>query len=133
MVEYCRKHCLFPEKQCLGLTSIESPKTSVQINIPTEYQDFKDVFSKYKASGLLPHCDYDCAINLPPGTTSPRGKICPLSCTEQKAMEEYIQEALEQQYIVPSTSPASAGFFFVGKKYRGLRPYIYNGVSMLSL
>lgn len=39
-------------------------------------------------------------------------------------MEEYIQEALKQGYILLSTSPASAGFFFVEKKDGGLRPCI---------
>lgn len=35
---------------------------------------------------------------------------------EQDAMEKYIQETLQQGYICPSTSRASAGFFFVEKK-----------------
>lgn len=39
-------------------------------------------------------------------------------------MEEYVQEVLEQKYIDPSTSPESAGFFFVEKKGGGLRPCI---------
>ncbi|XP_016422334.1 RNA-directed DNA polymerase homolog [Sinocyclocheilus rhinocerous] len=39
-------------------------------------------------------------------------------------MEEYIEEALKQGYIRPSTSPAASSFFFVTKKDRGLRPCI---------
>ncbi|KAL0149180.1 hypothetical protein M9458_055514, partial [Cirrhinus mrigala] len=39
-------------------------------------------------------------------------------------MEEYIQEALSQGYIRPSTSPAASSFFFVAKKDGGLRPCI---------
>lgn len=39
-------------------------------------------------------------------------------------MDEYIKEELDQQDITPSTSPASAGFFFVEKKDGGLRPCI---------
>lgn len=31
-------------------------------------------------------------------------------------MEEFVHGALKQGYIMPSTSPASAGFFFVEKK-----------------
>lgn len=31
-------------------------------------------------------------------------------------MEVYIQEALKQEYVIPSTSPASARFFFVEEK-----------------
>ncbi|KAK3575530.1 hypothetical protein QTP86_029276 [Hemibagrus guttatus] len=55
-------------------------------------------------------------------TTMPRGKIYPLSIPEEKAMEEYIKEALAQGYICPSTSPAASSFFFVDKKDGGLRP-----------
>ncbi|KAK3523738.1 hypothetical protein QTP70_009254 [Hemibagrus guttatus] len=40
-------------------------------------------------------------------------------------MEEYIEEALDTGYTCPSTSPAAAGFFFVGKKDGGLRSCIY--------
>ncbi len=39
-------------------------------------------------------------------------------------MEDYIKEALQQQFIRPSTSPAALSFFFVGKKDGGLRPCI---------
>ncbi len=39
-------------------------------------------------------------------------------------MEDYIQEALKQGFIRPSTSPAASSFFFVGKTDRGLRPCI---------
>ncbi len=59
-----------------------------------------------------------------PGEPVPHGKIYPLSLPEQKAMEVYIEEALRQGYIVPSTSPAASSFFFVAKKDSGLRPCI---------
>lgn len=39
-------------------------------------------------------------------------------------MEEYIKEALQQGYTCPSTSSASAGFFFMEKKGGGLRSCI---------
>ncbi len=54
----------------------------------------------------------------------PKGKIYPLSLPEQKAMEEYIEEALQQGYIRPSTSPVASSFFFVAKKDGGLKPCI---------
>lgn len=48
-----------------------------------------------------------------PGATLPKGHIYPLSIREQKAMEEYIEEALNQESIPPSTSPgASSSFYF---------------------
>ncbi|KAK3556238.1 hypothetical protein QTP70_006922 [Hemibagrus guttatus] len=81
-----------------------------------------DIFCPRRASKLPPHRPWDCAIDLLPGESVPRGKIYPLSIPEEKAMEEYIKEALAQGYICPSTSPAASSFFFVDKKDGGLRP-----------
>lgn len=61
---------------------------------------------------------YNCAIDLLSGTMPPRNRIYPLSHTEREAMETYIREALDQEYIIPSTSPAFASFFFIEKKRR---------------
>ncbi|XP_016377873.1 RNA-directed DNA polymerase homolog [Sinocyclocheilus rhinocerous] len=36
-------------------------------------------------------------------------------------MEEYIEATLKQEFIRPSTSPATSSFFFVGKKDGGLQ------------
>lgn len=49
-------------------------------------------------------------------------------------METYVQEALNQGYIVSSMSPASASFFFIIKKGAGLRPYIdYRGLNEITV
>ncbi|KAI7804820.1 hypothetical protein IRJ41_020769 [Triplophysa rosa] len=49
-------------------------------------------------------------------------------------MNEYIQEALKNNFIRPSTSPASAGFFFVIKKEGSLRPCIdYRGLNTITV
>ncbi len=104
--------------------SIESPVDQQSVDIPEDYSHFSDVFCPKKASQLPPHRPWDCAIDLLPGESVPKGKIYPLSLPEQKAMEEYIEEALQQGYIRPSTSPAASSFFFVANKDRGLRPRI---------
>ncbi len=105
-------------------TSIESPVEKQSVDIPPCYAPFSDVFCPNRAAKLPPHRPWDCAIDLLPGESVPRGKIYPLSIPEQKAMEEYIEEALRQGYICPSTSPAASSFFFVAKKDGGLRPCI---------
>ncbi|XDV17823.1 hypothetical protein PO909_023632 [Leuciscus waleckii] len=97
-------------------TSVESPEVQVQVEIPVEYRAFQDVFSKVLATKLPPHRPWDCAIDLLPIATLPKGRIYPLSIPEQKAIEEYVEEALHQQFIRPSTSPAASSFFFVAKK-----------------
>jgi len=99
-------------------TSIESPLE--KRSIPTCYSHFSDVFCPKKASTLPPHRPWDCAIDLLPGEPVPKGKIYSLSIPEEKAMEEYIKEALSQGYICPSTSPATSSFFFCGEEGRRL-------------
>ncbi len=105
-------------------TSIESPVEKQSVDVPSCYAPFSDIFCPKRASKLPPHRPWDCGIDLLPGEPVPRGRIYPLSIPEQKAMEEYIEEALEQEYILPSTSPAASSFFFMAKKDSGLRPCI---------
>ncbi len=105
-------------------TSIESPVEKQSVDIPSCYAPFSDVFCPRRAAQLPPHRPWDCAIDLISGEPVPRGNIYPLSLPEQKTMEEYIEEALKQGYIISSISPAAFSFFFVAKKDRGLRPCI---------
>ncbi|KAM4723058.1 EH domain-binding protein 1-like protein 1 [Rhinophrynus dorsalis] len=68
---------------------------------------------------------------LLPGSTPPRGHVYPLSVEENKAVEEYVSDALARVIIRKSTSPACAGFFFV-KKDGELRPCIdFRGLNKL--
>ncbi len=129
----CFPHCFprlprpltsVPVQLPIHSTSVESPIEKQSVNVPSSYSHFSDVFCPRRAAQLPPHWPWDCAIDLFPGEPVPHGKIYPLSLPEQKAMEEYIEEALKQGYIVPSTSPAASSFFFVAKKDGGLRPCI---------
>lgn len=70
-------------------------------HVPSCCHDLKTVLSKSKAGALPPHRPYDCSI----------------------AMENYIQEALSSRHMRPSSS-VGAGFFFVEKKDKTLRPCI---------
>ena len=102
--------------------------------VPSAYLRFKEVFSKTRAASLPPHRSYDCAINLSPGTTPPRGRLYSLSVPEHAAMEKYITESLAGGLIRPSSSPAGAGFFFVEKKDHSLRPCIdYRGLNDITI
>ncbi|KAI2652744.1 Transposon Tf2-6 polyprotein [Labeo rohita] len=92
--------------------------------LPSCYRDLLEAFSEEKASHLPPHRPYDCSIELQPGAMPTRGRVFPLSQPETEAMERYISEELAKGFIRPSTSPASAGFFFVKKKDGSLRPCI---------
>jgi hypothetical protein len=49
-------------------------------------------------------------------------------------MEQYIQGSLAAGVIRPSSSPAGAGFFFVSKKNKSLRPCIdYRGLNNITV
>ena len=49
-------------------------------------------------------------------------------------MEKYISDSLASKFIRPSSSPAGAGFFFVGKKDGSLRPCIdYRGLNNITV
>uniref|UniRef100_A0A8C1BTA6 Gypsy retrotransposon integrase-like protein 1 n=1 Tax=Cyprinus carpio carpio TaxID=630221 RepID=A0A8C1BTA6_CYPCA len=135
----CFPNCPAPSKSPhqtlpLNTTSIESPPEKRSVNIPSCYKEFHDVFCPYKASQLPPHRPWDCAIDLIPGQPVSHRKIYPLSLPEQKAIEEYVEEALRQGYIVPSNSPAASSFFFVVKKDGGLRPCIdYHALNQITV
>lgn len=72
---YCHQKCLRSPSLRVASTTIESPESAVKVQIPEEYQAFRDVFSKTKASELPSHRPYDCAIDLLPGTSPSRGHI----------------------------------------------------------
>ncbi|KAK3539560.1 hypothetical protein QTP70_010231, partial [Hemibagrus guttatus] len=115
-------------------TSVESPLEKRSTDIPACYSHFSDVFCPKEASKLPPHRPWDCTIDLIHGEPVPGGKIYSLSIPEEKAMEEYINEALSQGYIRPSTSPAASSFFFVAKKDGGLWPCIdYRALNKITI
>ncbi|KAI2659483.1 Transposon Tf2-9 polyprotein [Labeo rohita] len=130
----CQKDCLPAVQPTLTPRPSLSESTFNAGNLPTEYHDLKMAFSKDKASQLPPHRAVDCAIELLPGHSPPKGCVFPLSQPESEAMNNYINEELAKGFIRPSTSPASAGFFFVKKKDGGLRPCIdYRGLNEVTV
>lgn len=73
-------------------------------------------------------------MELFPEAVPPKGRVYPLSQPETASMKAYIQEELAKGFIRPSTSPASAGFFFVKKKDGTLHPCIdYQGLNEVTV
>lgn len=57
-----------------------------------------------------------------------------LSVPEIKAIEEYVNEALDRWYIHPFTSLTTTSFFFGEKKDRRLQPCIdYRGINVVQI
>ncbi|KAK3564093.1 hypothetical protein QTP86_007548 [Hemibagrus guttatus] len=131
----CLKGCLRdPVSRPCRTSRMERAIEAAGGHLPRHYTDFQDAFSEERAARLPSHQVWDCAIDLLPNTSPPKGRIYPLSLPESKAMEEYIESSLAAGHIRPSTSPAAAGFFFVGKKDGGLRPCIdYRGLNAITV
>uniref|UniRef100_A0A8D3E617 Retrotransposon-derived protein PEG10 n=1 Tax=Scophthalmus maximus TaxID=52904 RepID=A0A8D3E617_SCOMX len=128
----CHQVCLQGADVSRRTTATKS--TPEVVGVPSVYHDFREVFSKARALALPPHRPYDCAINLLPGTSPPRGRLFSLSAPERGAMDTYINDSLAAGIIRPSSSPAGAGFFFVGKKDNTLRPCIdYRGLNDITI
>ncbi|KAI3359301.1 hypothetical protein L3Q82_002818 [Scortum barcoo] len=98
-----------------GLPEGDPRKYPDLTRVPPCYHDLQEVFNKTKATSLPPHRPWDCAIDLLPGAPIPKARIYSISGPERKAMEEYIEASLRSSIIRPSSLPAGAGFFFVGK------------------
>jgi len=91
----------------------ETPDLS---NVPSEYHEFADIFSKTKAETLPSHCPYDLKINLEESAQSLVGPIYSLSASEQEALKEFIEENLNMSFIQPTSSLHSVPVLFVKKK-----------------
>jgi len=108
----------------------EAPDLS---QIPKEYHDFADVFSKTKAFNLAPHRPYDLKIDLDEGSAPPVTPMYPLSQIELQTLREFIDEHLRAGFIRSTTSPHGAPVLFVKKKDGGLRLCIdFRGLNRIS-
>jgi len=106
---------------CLRSSDIEAnsaklAETPDLSNVPSEYHEFADVFSKTKTEVLPPHRPYDLKINLEEGAQPLVGPIYSLSASEQEALKEFIEENLTTGFIQPTSSPHGALVLFVKKK-----------------
>ncbi len=84
--------------------------------IPECYKDFADIFSEEAFTHLPPCKVWDHAIELHPNAKLPRGRMFPLSPTEQKELNEFLRENLVNGQIHPLKSPIRAPVFFIKKK-----------------
>jgi len=123
--------CLRPSDIQANSTKLaETPNLS---NVPSEYHEFANVFSKTKAEILPPHHPYDLKINLKEGTQLLVGPIYSLSVSEQESLKEFIEENLNMDFIQPISSPHSAPVLFIKKKDGSLHLYVnFCGLNHIS-
>ena len=80
--------------------------------LPTQYEDFKDVFEKKNADILPQHRPYDCAIELQEGAQPPFGPFYNLSQNEPVELRKYIDENLSKNFCRdPPPSPSLISTF----------------------
>ncbi|KAH9244957.1 hypothetical protein BASA81_017606 [Batrachochytrium salamandrivorans] len=92
-----------------------SPVSDVSVP-PDILSSFSSLFSEDQAETLPPHRDFDCAIDLKPGSEPFHGKIYQLTREEDKVMQDWIQDNLRKGFIRNSSSPHGAPCFFVKQK-----------------
>ena len=90
---------------------VEAPDIS---NIPSEYHEFADVFSKTKAKVLASYYLYNLQINLE-GAQPQVGPIYSLSASKQEALKEFIKKNLNMSFIRLTSFPHSIPVLFVKK------------------
>ncbi|KAH9246539.1 hypothetical protein BASA81_015914 [Batrachochytrium salamandrivorans] len=140
---YCLENCCDGSSRIQGLgkppdisKTFELPLAPDTILIPFRMSvfppdilsSFSSLFSEDQAETLPPHRDFDCAIDLKPGSEPFHGKIYQLTREEDKVMQEWIKDNLRKGFIRNSSSPHGAPCFFVKQKdklrlcmdYRGL-------------
>jgi hypothetical protein len=105
----------------------------LRLQVPTEYYDYLDVFSKRKGTTLPPRRHHDHHINLMDNSSPPFGPIYSLSEVEQLALREFLDENLSNHFIRPSQSSAGAPILFIKKKDGSLRLAIdYRGLNKIT-
>ena len=89
-------------------------------NVPKEYHDFTDVFSKAKAEKLALHWPYDLKINLEEGTSLLIVLMYPLSQSELEVLCNFLNDHLRTSFICQTSSSHGAPVIFALKKDKTL-------------
>jgi len=102
-------------------------------SVPEAYHDFASIFSKAKASVLVPHQEYDLKIELEEGAPLPHSRLYSLSPVELETLWGFIDENLHFGFIRPTSSSHAAPVLFVKKKDSSLQLCInYRGLNKIS-
>jgi len=87
-----------------------------QKQVPREYWEFLDVFSKKSLECMPLRKPWDHGIDLKEDFRPKKGRLIPLSVDEQKEVKSFLDDQLAKGYIRPSISQQTSPVFFIPKK-----------------
>lgn len=94
-----------------------TPSDDVDLStVSADYHEFANIFSDAEANTLAPHHPYDLKINLENDQKVPPDLIYLLSAVEQVALQKFLNENLNTDFIRQSSSSHGALILFVKKK-----------------
>ena len=99
---------------------------STSMGLPSEYQDFEDLFKEKEGEvALSEYKSWDYEISIEDGKTPNHyGGLISLSKKEEDFLKDYIEKYLAKGFIRSSKSLIVYGVLFAPKKDRSLRPCI---------
>ena len=97
--------------------AIQAGEGQKKVEIPVVYDRFKQLFSEEASQRFPPSRPWDHTIELKPDAPDAIPcKVYPMTPSEDKALEELIQEQYTKGYIRPSKLPYTSPFFFIKKR-----------------
>ena len=103
------------------IDSKELVVTATQDTIPTEYEEFQNLFKQPEQPELLKYGPHNHTIPIEKGQNLMCKKIYSMSEKESHSLQEYIDENLKKGNIQPLKSLAGHRVLFVPKKDKGLQ------------
>ncbi len=113
-------------------TANSSPDPEIQL--PADYEEFRDVFYSSTSNVLPSHTVHDHSISLIDNQQPPFGPMYSLTEAEQTELCHYVNTSLANGLIQPSKSPAGAPILFVKKKDDSVRLCVdYRGLNSITV
>jgi len=102
-------------EHAIGKDKSETKKSLNEL-LPEPYQEYCRLFEKAASEQFPKSQPWDHVINLKLDSIPKDCKVYPLTPTEQKKLNEFLNKNLQKGYIRPSKSPMASPFFFISKK-----------------
>jgi Reverse transcriptase (RNA-dependent DNA polymerase) len=104
------------------------------IQLPSKYKDYADVFSEEEASKFPDSTRVEHSIPIKEGVEVPYNPIYQLGEHKLGVLRDYLESSQEKGWIRKSESPASALILFILKKNSRLHLYIdYRGLNKVTI